>query len=170
MIIMTIMPPSSSPLELCNRSSTVLATRDRTAPGALPLSLREHPIWGYLVTHEDSAYERDCKVTDAHSYDRSFLFIDGDTNNGHGAQVPLPPALVVRKKDELLEAYSPVKFCIIDADEALNSFKYEKTGSSTLPLEQPPYKVEHATASGKCTAHKLRRKRCYANLRADGAA
>ncbi|KAG9606403.1 hypothetical protein KCU86_g79, partial [Aureobasidium melanogenum] len=78
-------------------------------------------------------------------------------------------------------------YSIIDADEALNSFKYEKTGSSTLPLEQPrksvltglvryllltlpAYKVEHATASGKCTAHKLRRKRCYANLRADGAA
>ncbi|KAG9858589.1 hypothetical protein KCU98_g519, partial [Aureobasidium melanogenum] len=157
---MTILPLPSSPLEICNCSSSVLATHDCIAPGALPVSLREHPIWGHLVTHEGSAYERDCKVADAHR-----------------AQVFLPPALLERKKEELLEAHSPLKFRIIDANEALNGFKYDKTGSSTVPLsvvvacvvEQPPYKVEHAATSGKCTEHKLRRQKGYTNLRIDGA-
>lgn len=65
---MPILALSASPSELCNRSSSVLTTRDYVAPGALPVSLREHPVWGHLVTHEGSAYERDCKVADAHRY------------------------------------------------------------------------------------------------------
>ncbi|KAH0107442.1 hypothetical protein KCU96_g70, partial [Aureobasidium melanogenum] len=68
-------------------------------------------------------------------------------------------------------------YSIIDANEALNGFKYDKTGSSTVPLaivvacvvQQPPYKVEAAATSGRCTEHKLRRQKGYANLRADGA-
>ncbi|KAH0365971.1 hypothetical protein KCU65_g5701, partial [Aureobasidium melanogenum] len=157
---MALLPASSSPIELCNRSSSVLATRDRIAPGALPISLREHPIWGLLVTHEGSAYERDCKVADAHR-----------------AQSCLPPALVERKEDELFEACSPVQLRVIDANEALNSFKYGKTGGTILPLalvlacvvEQPSYKIGPASASGKCTERKLRRKKRYANLRAGNA-
>ncbi|KAH0145932.1 hypothetical protein KCU67_g12447, partial [Aureobasidium melanogenum] len=157
---MAILPPPSSPNELCHRSTSVLATRDRIAPGAVPVSLREHPIWGHFVTHEGSAYERDCKVADSLR-----------------AQVSLPAALFERKKDELPEAYSPVKFRMIDANEALNGFKYDKIGGSTVPLamvvacvvEQPPYKVEPAATSGKCTEHKLRRQKGYANLRAESA-
>ncbi|KAG9665345.1 hypothetical protein KCU64_g15, partial [Aureobasidium melanogenum] len=93
------------------------------------------------------------------------------------AQVSLPPGLFERKKDQLPEAHSPLRFRIIDANEALNGFKYDKTGSSTVPLavvvacvvEQPPYKVEHAATSGKCIEHKLRRQKGYTNLRIDGA-
>lgn len=83
---------------------------------------------------------------------------------------------------------------IIDANEALNGFKYDKIGGSTVPLamvvacvvEQPrkpvitdlvgypllthsAYKVEPAATSGKCTEHKLRRQKGYANLRAESA-
>lgn len=87
----------------------MLATRDGIAPGALLVSLREHPVWGLLVTHEGSAYERDCKVADAHRYDASFVFSDSCTDIGDRAQVSLPPALLERKKDELFEASSPVK-------------------------------------------------------------
>jgi hypothetical protein len=106
---MAILPPPSSPIELCHRSSSVLATRDRIAPGALPVSLREHPIWGHFVAHEGSAYERDCKIADGHRYHSSFMSIDRNTNNGRRAQVFLPAALLERKKDELPEAYLPVK-------------------------------------------------------------
>lgn len=109
-IVMTVLLPSSSPIELCNRSSSVLATRDRIAPGVLPVSLREHPIWGLLVTHEGSAYEHDCKVADAYRHDSGFIWIGIDINVEDRAQSSLPLALLDRKKDELLEAYSPVEF------------------------------------------------------------
>lgn len=49
-------------------------------------------------------------MADAHRYDDEFVFIDGYTNRSCRAQVSLPPALLERKKDELLEAHSPLKF------------------------------------------------------------
>ncbi|KAG9693612.1 hypothetical protein KCU95_g6410, partial [Aureobasidium melanogenum] len=145
--------PSSLPIELCNPSASVLATRDRIAPGALSVSLREHPIWRLLVTHEGSAYERNCRVADAYR-----------------AQSSQPPALLERKKDELLEAFSPVEFLVFSANEALSSFKYEKTGGTILPLAMVvAYVVEPAATSGKNPEYKLRRKKRCADLRAENA-
>ncbi|KAG9945105.1 hypothetical protein KCU85_g7493, partial [Aureobasidium melanogenum] len=171
---MTVLLPSSSPIELCNRSSSVLATRDRIAPGVLPVSLREHPIWGLLVTHEGSAYEHDCKVADAYRHDSGFIWIGIDINVEDRAQSSLPLALLDRKKDELLEAYSPVEFCVVNADEALSSFKYEKFSGTNLPMAivvtvWSSNLVEPAATSGKSLEYKFRRKKRCADLRAENA-
>ncbi|KAH0339539.1 hypothetical protein KCU81_g7197, partial [Aureobasidium melanogenum] len=93
------------------------------------------------------------------------------------AQLSLPPVLLDRKEDELSGAPLPVKLRIITVTEALNSYKHEKTGGAILPLaivvacmvEQLPYKIEPSAASGKSTEHKLRRKKCSANLRSGNA-
>jgi hypothetical protein len=61
-------PTPSRFCQLCYRSDTVLAHRDHIAPSVLPASLLEHPIWKSLTTQHFSAYERNCKVADAHKY------------------------------------------------------------------------------------------------------
>jgi hypothetical protein len=65
---MCLSPMPSRFCQLCYRSETVLARRDHIAPSVLHASLLEHPIWKLLTTQELSAYERDCKVADAHKY------------------------------------------------------------------------------------------------------
>jgi hypothetical protein len=64
--IMCFFPTSTRFCQLCYRSETVLASRDRITPSVLPASLLEHPIWKHLTTQEGSAYERNCTVADVH--------------------------------------------------------------------------------------------------------
>lgn len=211
-IIMTVLPPSSCSFELCNRSSSVLATRDRIAPGALPVSLRKHPIWGHIVAHEGSAYERNCAVADAHRHVNSIDCVDPFANGCRRAQFLLPSALRARKKDDLFERPASEVYRLVYTlpdfrtpwsnnlhsfscvKEALHSFKYDKTGSSSGPLPvakacvvqvssklfttglvqhailtPSACNLQHGSALGMCTEQKLRRKNGCDDLRTGNA-
>jgi hypothetical protein len=108
--IMWELIPSPPVCDIRHRSETLLATCDRVPPSTLPASLLEHPIWKRLAAHEGTAYDRVCKVADAHRYTRDLQIDRAKADLSCRARLERMQAASREEKSSLVfDGFLPVK-------------------------------------------------------------